>query len=218
MKKLDDENASLAFQVDSFLKERENIKLKYQMNFNSIKTTWDQHQWEVNELIKSINQKTYAYGDVRSKNQDLLMKIFEIKAKLKSVEKGKNMDTKFDRSVALRKLVWESMCFSDFPDCFKTLCFFNYALILRQDYDITSSLRRGALQLAEELETCKKRVQDFENKPKDVQTTFLNEQLKEEVFVSQPDGFVDSYFPNHVYLLKNALDGLKEVPRACYDK
>nr|GEX81133.1 hypothetical protein [Tanacetum cinerariifolium] len=28
---------------------------------------------------------------------------------------------------------------------FKTLCFFNYALILRQDYDITSSLRRGAL-------------------------------------------------------------------------
>nr|GEV85807.1 hypothetical protein [Tanacetum cinerariifolium] len=39
--------------------------------------------------------------------------------------------------------------FSDFPDClrpFKTLCFFNYALILRQDYDITSSLRRGVLQ------------------------------------------------------------------------
>nr|GEZ69199.1 hypothetical protein [Tanacetum cinerariifolium] len=30
---------------------------------------------------------------------------------------------------------------------FKTLCFFNYALILRQDYDVTSSLRRGALQI-----------------------------------------------------------------------
>nr|GFA69649.1 hypothetical protein [Tanacetum cinerariifolium] len=44
----------------------------------------------------------------------------------------------------------ESMCFSDFPDCFKTfktLCFYDYALILRQDYDVTSSLRRGALQL-----------------------------------------------------------------------
>nr|GFD12665.1 RNA-directed DNA polymerase, eukaryota, reverse transcriptase zinc-binding domain protein [Tanacetum cinerariifolium] len=26
------------------------------------------------------------------------------------------------------------------------LCFFNYALMIRQDYDITSSLRRGALQ------------------------------------------------------------------------
>nr|GFA57436.1 hypothetical protein [Tanacetum cinerariifolium] len=38
--------------------------------------------------------------------------------------------------------------FSTFPIVlrpFKTLCFFNYALILRQDYDITSSLRRGAL-------------------------------------------------------------------------
>nr|GEX58104.1 hypothetical protein [Tanacetum cinerariifolium] len=44
-------------------------------------------------------------------------------------------------------LAGESMCFFDFPDCFKTLCFFNYALILRQDYDITSSLRRGALHL-----------------------------------------------------------------------
>nr|GFC11135.1 hypothetical protein [Tanacetum cinerariifolium] len=29
---------------------------------------------------------------------------------------------------------------------FKTLCFLNYALMIRQDYDITSSLRRGALQ------------------------------------------------------------------------
>nr|GEX89742.1 hypothetical protein [Tanacetum cinerariifolium] len=30
---------------------------------------------------------------------------------------------------------------------FKTLCFLNYALMIRQDYDITSSLQRGALQL-----------------------------------------------------------------------
>nr|GFA95712.1 hypothetical protein [Tanacetum cinerariifolium] len=29
---------------------------------------------------------------------------------------------------------------------FKSLCFLNYALMIRQDYDITSSLRRGALQ------------------------------------------------------------------------
>nr|GFB88920.1 hypothetical protein [Tanacetum cinerariifolium] len=29
---------------------------------------------------------------------------------------------------------------------FKTLCFLNYALMIRQDYDITSYLRRGALQ------------------------------------------------------------------------
>nr|GEV33125.1 copia protein [Tanacetum cinerariifolium] len=52
----------------------------------------------------------------------------------------------------------------------------------------------------------------------DVKTTFLNGPLKEEVFVQQPDGFVDPDFQNHVYRLKKALYGLKQAPRAWYDK
>ncbi|GKE76259.1 retrovirus-related pol polyprotein from transposon TNT 1-94 [Tanacetum coccineum] len=52
----------------------------------------------------------------------------------------------------------------------------------------------------------------------DVKTTFLNGPLKEEVFVQQPDGFVDSDFPNHIYRLKKDLYGLKQAPRAWYDK
>ncbi|GJV11978.1 hypothetical protein Tco_1353519 [Tanacetum coccineum] len=105
MAKLDDENVSLAFQVESLLKERENVKLEYQTLFNSIKMTRAQHQREVIELIENVNQKTYAYVDVRYKNQDLLMTISKLKAKLKSVEKGKNVDTKFDKSLVLGKLV-----------------------------------------------------------------------------------------------------------------
>nr|GEU41606.1 hypothetical protein [Tanacetum cinerariifolium] len=48
-------------------------------------------------------------------------------------------------------------------------------------------------------------------------TTFLNGILRDEVYVSQPDGFVDKDNPNHVYKLKKALYGLKQSPRARYD-
>nr|GFC13763.1 retrovirus-related Pol polyprotein from transposon TNT 1-94 [Tanacetum cinerariifolium] len=39
----------------------------------------------------------------------------------------------------------------------------------------------------------------------DVKTTFLNGELKEEVYVSQPEGFVDPDHSTHVYRLKKAL-------------
>nr|GEV12804.1 hypothetical protein [Tanacetum cinerariifolium] len=51
----------------------------------------------------------------------------------------------------------------------------------------------------------------------DVKTAFLNGNLPEEVYVSQPDGFVDLDNPNHVYTLKKALYELKQAPRAWYD-
>nr|GEW13008.1 retrovirus-related Pol polyprotein from transposon TNT 1-94 [Tanacetum cinerariifolium] len=51
----------------------------------------------------------------------------------------------------------------------------------------------------------------------DVKTAFLNGNLREEVYVSKPDGFVDQDNPNHVYKLIKALYGLKKAPRAWYD-
>nr|GEW29038.1 hypothetical protein [Tanacetum cinerariifolium] len=52
----------------------------------------------------------------------------------------------------------------------------------------------------------------------DVKTTFLYGPLKKEVYVNQPDGFVDPYHPDKVYRLKKALYGLKQAPRAWYDE
>ncbi|GJZ13002.1 retrovirus-related pol polyprotein from transposon TNT 1-94 [Tanacetum coccineum] len=71
---LNDENVFLKTQVDSVVKERENVKLEYQKLFNSIKATRTEHQKELDELIEHVNRKTYAYVD------------------------GKNVNTKFDKS------------------------------------------------------------------------------------------------------------------------
>nr|GFC04712.1 hypothetical protein [Tanacetum cinerariifolium] len=52
----------------------------------------------------------------------------------------------------------------------------------------------------------------------DIKTAFLYGPVKEEVYVNQPDGFVDPYHPYQVYRLKKALYGLKQAPRTWYDE
>ena len=52
----------------------------------------------------------------------------------------------------------------------------------------------------------------------DVKSTFLNGFISKEVYVEQPPGFENNGLPNHVFKLTKALHGLKQAPRAWYER
>nr|GEX98218.1 hypothetical protein [Tanacetum cinerariifolium] len=68
------------------------------------------------------------------------------------------------------------------------------------------------------IESMQEELHQFVRLEMDVKTTFLYGPLKEEVYVNQPDGFVDPYHPDKVYCLKKTLYGLKQAPKAWYDE
>lgn len=59
---------------------------------------------------------------------------------------------------------------------------------------------------------------DWEVHHLDVKTDFLHGELKEELYVTQPYGFVIEGSEKKVYKLKKALYGLKQTPHAWKEK
>nr|GFB17363.1 retrovirus-related Pol polyprotein from transposon TNT 1-94 [Tanacetum cinerariifolium] len=47
----------------------------------------------------------------------------------------------------------------------------------------------------------------------DMKTAFLHGSLKEDVYMCQPEGFIDADHPSHVYKLMMALSGLKQASK-----
>ncbi|GJZ14968.1 hypothetical protein Tco_0550645 [Tanacetum coccineum] len=105
MEKLENENVSLEFKMQSLIKERDNVKIEYQKLFDSIKKTRSQTQKEMDELIVHVSEKTYAYGAIRAENQNLLSTISELKTRLEKVEKGKSVNTKFYKTNGSQSLL-----------------------------------------------------------------------------------------------------------------
>ncbi|GKA47845.1 hypothetical protein Tco_0740803, partial [Tanacetum coccineum] len=100
--------ASLKHDVELFqslIKERDNAKMEYKKLFDSIKKTRSQTQKEMDELIVHVSEKTYAYGAIRAENQNLLSTISELKTRLEKVEKGKSVNTKFDKTNGYQSLL-----------------------------------------------------------------------------------------------------------------
>jgi hypothetical protein len=59
---------------------------------------------------------------------------------------------------------------------------------------------------------------DLEIHQMDVQTAFLNGELEEDIYMSQPHGFEEKDFEHLVCKLKKSLYGLKQSPRAWYQR
>nr|GEZ17789.1 hypothetical protein [Tanacetum cinerariifolium] len=60
-------------------------------------------------------------------------------------------------------------------------------------------------------------VSSVESTQMDIKTAFLNGELREKVYISQPKSFINPNHPTHVYHLKKALYGLEQALRAWYN-
>nr|GEX75921.1 ribonuclease H-like domain-containing protein [Tanacetum cinerariifolium] len=103
---------------------------------------------------------------------------------------------------------------------------------LEQVIENPSQSVRTIRQLESDAEICMFALTVSRTKPKNIKEAMANsawiesmqeelhqfDRLDEEVYVNQPDGFVDSYHPDKVYRLKKALYELKQAPMAWYDK
>ena len=52
----------------------------------------------------------------------------------------------------------------------------------------------------------------------DIKSAFLNRNISEEVYIEQPPGFKNYKLSDHIFKLEKSLYGLKQTPRAWYEK
>nr|GEX02248.1 retrotransposon protein, putative, Ty1-copia subclass [Tanacetum cinerariifolium] len=93
------------------------------------------------------------------------------------------------------------------------MCMFALTVSIAESKNIKEAMADSAM-----IEAMQEELHQFDRIQMDVKTAFLNGSLKEDVYVSQPDGFVNPDHLEKVYQLRKAIYGLKQAPRAWYDK
>ncbi|GKB95090.1 putative ribonuclease H-like domain-containing protein, partial [Tanacetum coccineum] len=111
----------------------------------------------------------------------------------------------------------------DFQNCLFA-CFLSQqeptkiAQALDDDMLVDANARTAAsVQHQREVAQGYKQEEGIDYNEMDVKSAFLYGTIKEEVYVSQPLGFVDPEFPEKVYKVEKALYGLHQAPRAWYE-
>nr|GEW85549.1 putative Gag-Pol polyprotein [Tanacetum cinerariifolium] len=144
------------------------------------------------------------------------MIISELKDKIKTIEKGKNVNIKFDKSKTLDSRVKRALFTSSVATTSRNLGATPVVAKSRFSVAKTPTATNKNNLPNEDTPSSSSIIVEEDEAPQimDVKTALLNDLLKEEVFVSQPSGFIDLDFPDHVYHLKKALYGLKQAPKA----
>ncbi|GJV33176.1 hypothetical protein Tco_1393576 [Tanacetum coccineum] len=87
-------------------KKHEKERRKCESSLKTIcETSWISKMEKLENENVSLKCQTYAYVEERAQNQDLLITISELKSKLKNIEKGKSVNTKFDKTNVSNQLL-----------------------------------------------------------------------------------------------------------------
>ncbi|GJY79267.1 retrotransposon protein, putative, ty1-copia subclass [Tanacetum coccineum] len=82
-----------------------------------------------------------------------------------------------------------------------------YGVVYEETFSPVADIRAIRILIAIDV------LYDYEIWQVDVKTTFLNGHLSKEVYMTQPKGFINPKYPNHVCKLKRSIYGLKQASR-----
>nr|GEX19324.1 copia protein [Tanacetum cinerariifolium] len=242
IKEIETINIELNHRVSKLVAENEYLKQTYKQLYDSIKPTRVRSKEQCDTLTNQVNQTSVEIFDLNANLREKCLIIAALRDELRKL-KGKalvdNAVTSHKQAAILREVVKQGKSKNLLNNSLDHALAPEHAALTglpsstTVDQDAPSLIARGYRQeeginfeesFAPMVRLDAIRIflayaahMNMIVYQMDLKTAFLNGILHEEVYVSQPDGFVDQDNPNHVYNLNKALYGLKQAHRAWYD-